>query len=246
MDKNLSAARYYHWPEYPAGAYALGACQGLLRRLLSGWPRRSRSVLTMGAGSCALVETLWDAGFDVTAQDSDQDFLDKARDLLGNRADFVLSAPDHLPFDDDSFDYAVAALALEFWEQPRAVLEEMGRLATGGVIILFPNAWSVFGLECLVRRKAMLCTSARPLLRSPQQVANLARTVFGPKARAWASVLPLCSATWRRGALFRRLNSLYAPLPLGAFAALRVDFGPLYSGTPLLLRRNEPVAPAKP
>ncbi|MDL2279216.1 class I SAM-dependent methyltransferase [Desulfovibrio sp. OttesenSCG-928-G11] len=239
------AERYSRWAEYRTGVYAVEACQGLLRQLLSGWPRRSRSVLTLGSGSCALIETLWEAGFDVTAQDSDPDFLDKGRRLLGNRVDFVLSSPTALPFDDDAFDYVVAALALEFWEDPGAALAEMARLATGGAIIIFPNAWSVFGLECRLRRGDALCASARPLLRSPRRVARLAARAFGKKKRAWLSTLPLCSATWRRETLFRRLNSLYPPLPLAAFAGLRIDFGPLYTGTPLLLRQSEPVAPAK-
>ena len=238
--------RYCHWPEEDSGAYALRVCQDLLRHLLSGWPRRSRSVLTLGAGSCALVETLWDAGFDVTAQDDNRECLDRARALLGSRADFVLSAPDHLPYDDDAFDYAVATLALEFWEDPEAVLTEMNRLATRGVVLLFPNAWSLFGLECHIRRGNRLCRSARPLLHSPRQLYYMANRVFDGKRRAWASVLPLPSGFWRQGFFFRRINTLYMPFPLGAFAGLRIDFGPTFSGTPLLVKHSQPVADIKP
>lgn len=245
MEDSKSSNRYRDWLEQRAGSYALSRCQDLLRGLLSGWSRRSRSVLAMGAGSAGFVETLWDAGFDVTAQDSDPAFLDEARKLLGSRAEFVLSAPDHLPFDDDAFDYAVAALALEFWESPESVLREMGRLACSGVILVFPNAWSLFGLECRLRKRHSLCATAQPLLRSPRALARLTRRVFGKKRRAWASILPLGSYSWQDAFLYRRMNAAHIPLPLGAFVGLRIDFGPVYTGTPLILRASEPVAPLK-
>lgn len=237
--------RYRDWPEDRAGAFAIARCQELLRALLSGWPRRSRSLLVMGAGSETFVETLWEAGFEVTAQDSDSAFLGQARKLLGSRAEFVLSAPDHLPFDDCAFDYAVAALALEFWADPEAVLREIARLTCSGVILLFPNAWSLFGLECRLRKTNALCASARGRLFSPRHIARLARRVFTGKRRAWASVLHLPSPAWRNSAWLRRLGDMSAPLPVGAFAGLRIDLSPLYTGTPLLLRNTSPVAPAK-
>ncbi|MDL2316135.1 class I SAM-dependent methyltransferase [Desulfovibrio sp. OttesenSCG-928-A18] len=237
--------RYQAWLESSRWTFALERCQDLLHCLLSGWPRRSRSVLVMGAGSGAFVETLWESGFDVTAQDNDPDFLALARQRLGSRADFVLGAPDHLPFDDCAFDYAVAAGAMEFWSHPEAVLKEMGRLSCSGIIVIFPNAWSLFGLECRLRPKHPLCAVARPLLQSPWQLARLLSAVFGKKRRTWASVLPGPSISWGRKGLRRYINMPRPRLPLGAFAGVRVDFGPLYTGTPLILRASEPAASIK-
>lgn len=237
-------SRYQPWLDRANGVFALESCRMLLRALYSVWPRRSRSMLVLNAGSADFLETLWEAGFDVTGQDSDPPFLDQARKRLGRRAEYVLSAPDHLPFADRSFDYAVAVAALEFWDRPEAVLEEIGRLVCGGVILIFPNSWSLFGLECRLRRKDPLCSSARPLLRSPRALARMARAAYGRNKTAWASVLPAVSHTWRKGSLFRLINSPRAPLPLGAFAGLRIDFGPLSAGTPLVLPAD-PVPSAK-
>jgi SAM-dependent methyltransferase len=245
MTSPLHASRYQSWLDREKGAFALDRCRDLLRGLFSTWPRRSRSMLVLNAGSADFLETLWEAGFDVTGQDSDPDFLERARKCLGRRAEFVLSAPDHLPFADCSFDYAVAVAALEFWDKPEAVLEEMGRLACAGVIIIFPNAWSLFGLECHLRKADPLCSSALPLLRNPRALARMTRSVYGRNKTAWASVLPASSHTWRNGGLFRLLNSLRVPFPLGAFVGIRIDFGPLYTGTPMVISSSDPVASAK-
>ena len=237
--------RYQSWPGNEAGVVALARCGDLLSRLFTAWPRRSSSMLVMEAGSADFIEKLWEAGFDVTGQESDPEFLERARARIGSRAEFVLSSPEHLPFDDCAFDYAVIAAAYEFWDSPEAVLEEINRLACSGVIIIFPNAWSLFGIECRLRRKHPLCASARPLLQSPRRIWQLSRRIFGKQSTAWASVLPATTATWKDRPFSRFLNSLQCSLPLGAFAGLRIDFGPTYTGTPLLLKTSNPVASAE-
>lgn len=242
MGENCANCRYGAWYATERGQYAMARCKALLYSLLSGWPRRSRSILAFNAGSADLVELLWDCGFDVTAQESDPEHLEYARSTLGNRARFVLASPDHLPFDDNAFDYAIAAVAVEFWENPEAVLEEIRRLVCSGVILIFPNAWSLFGLECRLRKRRPLCASTAPLLKSPRGILRLTRKIFGKKRASWCSVLPGPSASWRSSRLLNPLNCALLPLPVGAFAGLRIDFGPLYTGTPLSLRAAGPAA----
>ena len=243
--RNSKAARYQSWPETEAGSVALAQCDILLRGLFAGWPRRSRSMLVMSAGSGDFIERLWEAGFDITGQEDDPEFLAQAKARMGSRAEFVLSAPDHLPFDDCTFDYVVIVAAYEFWHSPKAVLEEINRVACSGVILIFPNAWSLFGLECRLSKKNPLCASAGALLQSPRAVWQLSRRVFGKKRTAWASILPATTSTWKRRSFFHLLNSLQCPLPLGAFVGLRIDLGSMYAGTPLLLKTSEPVASAE-
>jgi hypothetical protein len=233
------------FPDASGRAFAMRRCSELLRRLLPGRPRRSVSLLVMGAGSVELVESVWEAGFDVTVQDNDASRLEQVVSLMGRRVECVLSSPDHLPFDDKSFDYAATSPALDFAGDPEDVQAEMGRLSCAGVILVFFNACSVFGLECRVRR-ATLHAVAPGRLHSPYSLAATARRVWPGKARAWASALPGPCCTWRNGFFLQRVNSLNFPLPLGAVAGLRVDFAPLYAGTPLVLRNTEPAVSAKP
>lgn len=241
MTDNCASLRYGAWFESDKGQYACACCKQLLHGLLSGWPRRSRSLLAFNAGSTDFVEMLWECGFDVTAQDSDQVHLEQARACLGNRAKLVLASPDHLPFDDYSFDYAIAVAAMEFWENPKEVLTEIKRLTCSGVILIFPNTWSLFSLECRMRKNHLLCSCARPLLRSPRELLGLTHSVFGKTQKAWGSVLPGPTASWTPLRLLRPVNNTLFPLPIGAFVGLRIDFGPLYTGTPLPLRASEPV-----
>jgi hypothetical protein len=199
----------------------------------------------MGAGNVELVESAWEAGFDVTVQDNDAVRLERVGSVMGRRVACVFSAPDHLPFDDKSFDYAAASPTLDFAGNPEGVPAEMGRLSCGGVILIFFNAWSVFGLECRVRRTAAH-GAAPDCLHNPYALAAAARKVWTGKKRAWASALPGPCRTWHGGFFWRRVNSLNFPLPVGAVAGLRVDFAPMYAGTPLILRNSEPAVSAKP
>lgn len=238
--------RYAAWQELEEGAFALRRGQDLVRLLFSGWPRRSRSLLVLNAGSGGFLESLWESGFDVTGQEHDPRFMALARERLGARADYVLCPPDHLPFADCSFDYAVAAAAFEFWEDPEAVLREVGRVVCGGFGLIVPNRCSLFGLECALRRKAPICRAVEPLLQNPRRIARMLRRAFGPRKIRWLSVLPGPSRFWKPGGRFASsINSLALPLPLGAIAGLHVDFGPMYSGTPLLLRAASPMPTAK-
>jgi hypothetical protein len=220
-------------------------CRELLRGLLSGWPRRARSLLVMGAGDAEFVESVWEAGFDVTVQDNDASRLENIGEFMGRRVERVLSAPERLPFDDKSFDYAAASPALDYAGDPASVQAEMGRVSCGGVVVVFFNTWSVFGLECRLRRAARHAAApGRP--HSPYRLAATARKVWPGKKSAWISALPGPRCTWRNGFLLRRANRLDFSLPLGAVAGLRVDFAPLYAGTPLVLRNEEPAVTAEP
>ena len=222
--------RYAAWYATPAGAFVLARKQELLRRLLSGWVRRSRSMLVVQAGEGLFLESLWESGFDVSGQESDPALLDAARARLGARAEYALGAPDHLPFDSCSFDYAVAVDALEFCREPEAVLAEMDRVACGGVLLMIPNAWSLSGL---CSRRTAAYGALRPLLQSPGVLYRMVKKVFAGHRAVWTSSLLGPVWSWRPHPSAIFANSLDTHLPLGAVLCIRIDFGPLSTGTPL-------------
>lgn len=232
------------WRNSEKGVYAAQRGQALVHSLLSGWPRRSRSMLVLGAGSTDVFEMLWESGFDVTGQDENPEHLALAREKLGVKARYTLCKAEHMPFDDSSFDYAVAFAAFKFWENPEAVLRELDRIVCSGMILVFLNAWSPFGLQCRLRtNKCPLCTSVQTCMRSPKTVYRLVRDSLGPKNKlAWASTLPTPTPFWKHGLLQDAANNAILPFPAGAFSALRIDFGPLYTGTPLVMRATDPVS----
>ncbi len=212
----------------------------LLAGMTSGWPRRGRRLLAVSAGGAPFLEALWQAGFDLTVQDNDPEALGLAAGVLKNRAERILAAPDHLPVDDCSFDFAVAQAGAG--GSLPALLEELRRVACRGVLLLFASAWSAAALEHRLRRGE----SARAAgFLSPRVVRREARRVFGPGRRTWGAVLPGPSRTWGEGFVLERLNAPLLPLPLGAVAALRIDMGVPRTGTPIVVRARGPVASAE-
>lgn len=146
-----SRPNYEQWHAEPDGKYAMDAQHLLLRHMIAGWPRRGHNMLELFCGSGRFLENLWEAGFDMTGQEHDQGLVRQARRRLGNRVSITLNRPEHLPFDDQSFDYVACINGLEFAEQPEAVLEECFRLASLGLILAFPGSFSLHGLGLRLR-----------------------------------------------------------------------------------------------
>lgn len=198
------------------------AMENMARRMTSGWPRRGHNLLEMFCSDGYFLEMFWQSGFDVTGQDQDMDLLTKARKRLKNTADFALSHPESLPYDDRSFDYVVCLVGLESAENPSGLVSEMFRLATRGVLLAFPNAWSLHGLGRFLGRRP-----AGEKFFSPVRVSSMMRKAdkSGVGKSSWASTLHWPGWTWKMPSL-RRLNFAVAVPPMGAITMVRVDFNP--------------------
>ena len=148
---NAETAQFLHdWYATPEGTYAITQENRLFQHLISQWPRRGHTLLDIGCGAGIFLEMLWHYGFDVTGLDTGTDLLDMARERLGNRAEFQLGRPEHLPFDDEEFDYAALLTVLEYVDNPEDVLREAIRVSHRGVIIGFMGALLGVGLGLLV------------------------------------------------------------------------------------------------
>ncbi len=247
----MYSRRYGAWRGLKNGVHALDRIRELIERLVAPWPRRGRRLLALNVGDGHFLEALWEAGFDVTGQERDLSLLAQARERLGSVAEFVACGPEHLPYDDDAFDYVVAAAALEFTDNPKAVVAEMGRLASRGILIVFPNALSVFRLECALA--GLLSTSdnehddehpARRLrLPAPalwftvDGIRRMLKNIPGEKKLSVFSALWGPSITWTQsGMLCRWLGNARPGAAGGAFAGLRVDLAAGLTGTGLAIR----------
>ena len=147
---NAETAQFLHdWYATPEGTYAITQENRLFQHLISQWPRRGHTLLDIGCGAGIFLEMLWHYGFDVTGLDTGTDLLDMARERLGNRAEFQLGRPEHLPFDDEEFDYAALLTVLEYVDNPEDVLREAIRVSHRGVIIGFMNSFSLYQI-CLL------------------------------------------------------------------------------------------------
>lgn len=153
---NAETAQFLHdWYATPEGTYAITQENRLFQHLISQWPRRGHTLLDIGCGAGIFLEMLWHYGFDVTGLDTSTDLLDMARERLGNRAEFQLGRPEHLPFDDEEFDYAALLTVLEYVDNPEDVLREAIRVSHRGVIIGFMNSFSLYQIQRRLHRPTL-------------------------------------------------------------------------------------------
>ena len=226
--------RYEAWFETPEGAFALARERRLIERLVSPWPRRGQTLLEVGCGPGIFLKLFWEMGFDVSGLDASADMLGAARRRLGPHASYHLGKAEHLPFEDDEFDYVSLLTVLEFCEDPAVALREARRVAKDGVLVAFLNRYSLYyyshglhwpwkGSGALIEARWFTCREMRRLVQE----------AMGLKPMACGSVLPGPVWTWRDTPPLAWLNHMVLPLGLGAFGAIRVDLTGKKPLTPL-------------
>lgn len=235
-----------NWADNLHGNTSLAARQWLLHKMITGWRRRGKKMLEVNCSSGFFLEELWQAGFDVSGSAKDQTSLNQTRERLGNRAVTGIASAELLPFEDSSFDYAICFDGLETAPDLGAVLSELVRVATRGVMLGFNNSFSVHGAGCAIHKKAMPhlpggCTSLNPF-----KVWKALRKEITLGQCRWGSCLP--GPVWSWGSSNRLLNQVFTglnftamPVPVGSFAILRLDLAPPYAGIhiPLLYDGKE-------
>jgi len=229
-----AARRYDAWFTTPRGAFALRREVRLLEHMASGWPRRGQRLLEIGCGTGIFLEVLHHAGFDVAGLDKSPAMLEAARARMGSLAGLHLGDAEHLPFDDNEFDFAVLLTVLEFCPDPGLALREAARVARKGLIIGFLNRLSLHWLFTMALpggRGGSILSQARWFL--PWEMRRLAMENLGRRPYVCRSVLPGPMPTWRDTAFWRHLNAPILPLPVGAFCAARVDLLGDPAATPL-------------
>ena len=236
---NAETAQFLHnWYATPEGTYAITQENRLFQHLISQWPRRGHTLLDIGCGAGIFLEMLWHYGFDVTGLDTGTDLLDMARERLGNRAEFQLGRPEHLPFDDEEFDYAALLTVLEYVDNPEDVLREAIRVSHRGVIIGFMNSFSLYQIQRRLHRPTLEYRHRRHNLNF-WSLARMVRRIRPKATLSFRSVLLGPPNTWKKEGLWGKINRLQTPLPIGAYLGLCIDTMPRVPLTPLLLRAKE-------
>lgn len=139
------------------------------------------TVLNVGAGGGAYEP----AGREVVAVEPDQEM--RAQRPQGS-APVIDARAEKLPFEDDSFDAAMACMTVHRWSDPEAGLNEMRRVTRGPVVVLtldLPRhiAWQRDYLKPLF-------TAQAGRFPSPVEIA----TMLGPRAKVQALRTPIdCS-----------------------------------------------------
>lgn len=216
--------RYEDWFETREGAFAFAQERRLVGRLISSWPRRGQKLLDIGCGPGMFLKHFWETGFDVSGVDASPEMLGAARRRLGPHAAYHVGQADHLPFEDNEFDYTVLLTVLEFCEDPDAVLREAVRVARRGLLVTFLNRWSLYWLTHGRNGAAEAGHLAQARWYSPLDMRRMVWRVMGAGPAESASVLPGPVWSWRGDRPWGLVNRFVYPYGLGAYGALRVDF----------------------
>lgn len=217
---SFSRAAYEAWLASPQGAFVLHCQQALTRHMLAAWPRRGRSLLHCHCGTGLLLRQFWQHGFEVTGYEPEAALRALAYKNAPHSSDIEGGSLEHLPFDDDSIDFAVLSLPVA---NSAAVLRELWRVSRSGLLLLGWNSFSLAGIRWQV--PSAEGTVALPPSASWWQAWCTLKRMQPQSSIACASTLLLPSGTWHEG-FFAKINQTMQTLPCGAFAALRCDFAP--------------------
>lgn len=232
--------RYQNWFETPEGAFALARERHLIERLVSAWPRRGQRLLDVGCGPGIFLNLFWEMGFDISGLDASPEMLGAARRRLGPHASYHLGRAEHLPFEDDEFDYVSILTVLEFCEDPLEALREARRVAKYGILVAFLNRWSLYyathGAAGPCNKSGILAGARWYTCR---EMRKLLIEATGLKSHDCGSVLPGPVCTWRDIPPLAWINRLVLPLGLGAFCAVRIDFAGTKPLTPIYSLTNQ-------
>ncbi|MDL2272555.1 class I SAM-dependent methyltransferase [Desulfovibrio sp. OttesenSCG-928-I05] len=225
------------WYATPMGRHVLFRERMLISHMLTSWPRRNHTLLEMGCGAGHFLELFWNAGFDVTAIDEQEESLSLAREKVGQRVTLRQGSLEHLPFDDDDFDFVTIVTTLEHMAYPETVLREAFRVATHGLLVLFFNSWSLYRCEGIFQN----AVPARDnYWMSPLRLAQMITQTCGKRPNAFRSTMFRPSRFWRGEDPPRWSLGRTSVFPFGAVAAFRVDLSPL-SGTTIKLAAGNPI-----
>ncbi len=228
--------QYTEWYSSQQGTFTLASTMHLTKEMLSPWPRRGHNMLAMGFGHWKSLEMLWESGFDVSAIAASQEQMELAKQSLHQKVDLYFNSFDHLPFDDNSFDYVILRPPPREEAYPllQDMLKEAARLATKGILLQFWNKFSLLKLMSI--RQSLPYFLERSLWSSWHDARKIMRKIAPKGAISTGSTLLGPPSTWHEDSLWFKSNSKFVPIPLGALVHLRLDLVPKIPLTGIPLR----------
>jgi SAM-dependent methyltransferase len=198
-------------------------------------PMRGESLLDIGCGTGASLFPFLESGVQVTGIDPSPYMLDIAIANVMNRVDFYRGYAEDLPFDDNSFNYAILVTALEFVDDPQKAIAEACRVAKDRIFIGVLNRYAIKGLERRVKGIFVPSIFNRARFFSVWELKQMIEELLGDAPVSWRTVCQLPSNPGRF--TFRlEMSKLVQRCPFGAFAGIVVSLVPRFRTRPLTLR----------
>jgi ubiquinone/menaquinone biosynthesis C-methylase UbiE len=198
-------------------------------------PVVGESLVDIGCGTGASLEPFLGKGVSLTGVEPSLYMLDMARKKIGQRVDFQQAHAEDLPFDDNSFNYAVLCLVLEFCENPGKALEEACRVAKDGVFIGILNKYAPTAFKKRIRGIFHATIYNRAHFFSVGEIKQMFFSILGnePVASRTVCQFPGITHPW----IVRMESTRFMQKsPFGAFAGIMAVPVPRFRTTPLTLK----------
>ena len=224
------AIYYQEWLNDPKNRFAADLEKRLMLNALN--PVRGESVLDIGCGTGSGLQTFFDKGLQVTGLDPSPYMLDIATKNIGNRADLYRGFAEDLPFDDNSFNYAIIMTTLEFVEDPKKAIEEACRVAKDKIFLGVLNRYAIKGVHRRIKGVFTRTIYNHACFFSIWELKDIIRSLLGDVPISWRTV---CQFSASPGQITSKIEqfSLIQKCPFGAFIGMVVTLVPRFRTTPL-------------
>ncbi|MFC1814490.1 class I SAM-dependent methyltransferase [Thermodesulfobacteriota bacterium] len=195
-------------------------------------PQHGSAVLEIGCGAGLSLLPLVEAGLQASGLDPSPYMLDIASKNLGERVDLHRGFAEDLPFDDNSFHYALFMTTLEFVEDPQKAIAEACRVAKDRIFVGILNRSAIKGIQLRVKGLFTQTIYNHARLFTIWELKQVVRELLGDVPITWRTVsqMPIVS-----GRIAHKVEqfSLIQRWPFGAFAGMVVTLVPRYRTRPL-------------
>jgi SAM-dependent methyltransferase len=197
-------------------------------------PIPGQSVVDIGCGVGYTLHFLKTEGLQITGVDASPYMIDMAANRLGDGADLHRSKAEDLPFDDNSFDYALLFNTLEFVDDINSTLEEACRVAKNKLFVGFINRFGYEGVRQRVKGIFGDTIYRKARFLSIGEIKRKLTIFLGDIPMECRNLSPPFSG---KGAVTRRLNQnvVFRHFPLVQHAGLTATLVPRFRARPMKL-----------
>lgn len=232
------AMAYERWLAGAKHLPILDAETRLMLKMLT--PAIGDSLLDIGCGTGASLQPFLGKGIQLTGIDPSPHMLDMAKERLGHRVDLHLGVAEELPFGDNTFNYSILFLSLEFVDDPVKAIEEACRVTKDRLFIGIINRYSIYAAQRRIYGLFSTSVYNRARFFSVGKIRRILFRVVGEVPFYWRTVLQIPGFS---GGCFSRIENyhMFEKIPIGGFVGIMVVPIPHYRTIPMPLKSNNTV-----
>ncbi len=227
------ARSYDTWFEKAGNRHFFELEMELLSAMLNPCP--GQRLLSIGCGTGKCLEYFLKYDMQLTGVDPSPYMLDIARDRLKHKVDLHRGFAEDLPFDDNSFEYAVFFTSLEFTQMPAKAIEEACRVAKDMVFIGVLNKYAPLNIMRKIKNLFISNIFSNARFFGVWELKHIVAAILGDVPVSWRTILHFPWASGRISSSFERLY-LMQKIPFGTMIGMKITPVPKFKTRPLSLK----------